>query len=355
MHADWKSFLQTSGAEFENDTLASFGNPEQEGQILWSGNTFCDLSPLGLIAVGGADAASFLQNQLTNDVKLVSDTSCQLTAVCTPKGRMIAILRLFKQGDLFYLSVAAELVTPLITHLRKYVIIAKVTLQDVSDAFVHLGCSGVHMEAEVSGIAGIAAPTEPNQVATLGENMGNGFLAKIPGTIPRYEWIVPAKVGKFLWQKLDVRCAPVGSHQWRLLDIHAGLPSVHTQTVEAFVPQMANLHLVNAVSFTKGCYPGQEIVARTQYLGKLKRRMYLGHVEQGHTPKPGDDLYASIADASQASGKVVDGQPSSTGGFDLLLVTQIANVESGEIRLQDANGPIIQINPLPYAFEPEES
>jgi folate-binding protein YgfZ len=351
MKAEWKEFLQASGAEFEEDHLVSFGNPEQEIQILWSGNTFCDLSNLGLVAVSGTDASNFLQNQLTNDVRLVSDTHCQLTAVCTAKGRVIATFRIFKKEDRYYLSLPKELIPVLIAHLRKYVVISKVTIQDVSEEYVQLGCAGAKIAEELQPIFGVTMPTEPNQACPL----SNGWIAKIPGTIPRFEVVSLASDAKTLWQKLDVRCAPIGTDHWRLLDIHAGLPSIHSQTTEAFVPQMANLHLIDGVSFTKGCYPGQEIVARTQYLGKLKRRMYLGHIEGTSKPSPGEEIYASIADANQASGKVVDAQPSSDGGFDLLFVTQIANVESGDLRVKDETGSIIQLRALPYPFEADES
>jgi hypothetical protein len=144
----------------------------------------------------------------------------------------------------------------------------------------------------------------------------------------------------------------VGATVWSLLGIRAGVPQVYGATTEAFVPQMINLHSIEGVSFRKGCYTGQEVVARMQYLGKLKRRMFLAHVDGSVAPKAGDELFSRETESGQGTGKVVDAQPAPQGGYDLLAVIHIAAVEAGSaIQLQDQNGPLLQFQPLPYTVD----
>jgi folate-binding protein YgfZ len=140
----------------------------------------------------------------------------------------------------------------------------------------------------------------------------------------------------------------VGTPCWEWLEIRNGIPLLTPATQEQFVPQMANMEIIGAVNFQKGCYPGQEIVARTQYLGQSKRRMALAHVEAERPPQPGDELYASAVDA-QPIGMVVNAQAAPDGGYDLLAVLQTANISEGAVHLKSADGPPLGIQPLPYA------
>jgi hypothetical protein len=139
-----------------------------------------------------------------------------------------------------------------------------------------------------------------------------------------------------------------GPDFWALLDIRAGLPTVYDQTAEAFVPQMANLQLVEGVSFTKGCYTGQEVVARMQYLGKLKRRMYLARIAAADVPPPGTDLYAPGSESGQGTGKVVDARRAPAGDIEALVVVETGSAETGDVRLGGPDGPPLTFSPLPY-------
>ena len=149
---------------------------------------------------------------------------------------------------------------------------------------------------------------------------------------------------------LSVTLRPVGAPCWEWLDIRSGLPWITAPTQEQLVPQMANLELVGGVSFQKGCYPGQEIVARTHYRGKLKRRMYLASVASGRAPAPGDNLFSDDL-PGQASGLVVNAQRSPEGGYDVLAVTQIDSRASSSVRLKTPDGPVLRFLELPYAVE----
>jgi folate-binding protein YgfZ len=346
MKIDWKTFLADAGAEFADDKMTHFGNPEQEQEVALSGLVFSDLSHLGVIAVYGDDAEAFLLSQFSNDIRLITDSSSQLNAYCTPKGRMLGLMRVFKQGETFYLRLPQDTVEAVIQRLRMFVMRADVTLEDASDNFVRIGISGEQAADELGSVMS-TLPAGPDQVA----HAADITLLCVPGVRPRFEaYISSLERARKLWDSLNVHGAPVGESAWRLLEILAGLPNVFAATSELFVPQMANLQLVNGVSFKKGCYPGQEIVARMQYLGTLKRRMYLGRIDTGRQVSPGDSLFTST-DNEQPIGRVVDAQPHPDGGQALLAVLQIKIAEAGDLHLGSTTGPLMVLEDLPYPFE----
>ncbi len=345
MKTDWKAFLEEAGAEFVEDRVAHFGNPVREQKVALSGLVFADLGHLGVIAAHGADAGSFLQSQLGNDADQVNESTSQLSSYCTPKGRMLGLMRLFRQGDTWYLRLPRDTLETVIQRLRMFVMRADVTLEDVSDNFIVIGVSGEQAGAELESVTG-SVPGAVDEVT----HAADISLLRVPGIQPRYEAYINSQVAaQRLWDTLNVRGAPVGESAWRLLEIFAGIPTVFAATSELFVPQMANLQLVNGVSFKKGCYPGQEIVARMQYLGTLKRRMYLGIIDTDQTISPGDALYGSD-NSEQAIGRIVDAQPHPDGGQASLAVLQIKSAESGDLHLGSAGGPVMVLEPLPYTF-----
>lgn len=350
MTPEWKEFLVNAGAEIQDDCVTNFGNPDLELRVVTTGNVIADLSHMGLLCIRGEDAQSFLQGQLTNDVRAVSETRSQLTAYCSPKGRMLANGRLFLRDGAYYLRQPREMLDAILKRLRLFVLRARVTLEDATDSLVHFGLSGPTAEAELQNALG-AVPDAVDAVIRCGEVTA----IRIHGPHPRFELYGPVDEMKRLWTALDVQGVPIGATPWALLDILAGVPTVYPETVEAFVPQMVNLQLLNGVSFNKGCYTGQEVIARTQFLGKLKRRMYRAHVDTGTTPKPGDELYSPATEPGQSAGRIVDAKPWPDGGFEVLAVVQIANVETTAVRLGGPEGPELHFGELPYAFEPPEA
>ncbi len=154
-----------------------------------------------------------------------------------------------------------------------------------------------------------------------------------------------------LWQKLSSVARPAGSPCWDWLDIRAGIPEIMPPTQEEFVPQMANLDVIGHVNFKKGCYPGQEVVARMHYLGKAKRRMYLAHVEGDIAPQAGDELYSAEMEG-QACGMVVNAAAAPQGGFDLLAVVQTASQETQMVHWKSLEGTTLEFLPLPYPLPP---
>jgi len=346
MKTDWRTFLSDAGAEFEADKIAHFGNPVREQKVTLSGLVFSDLSHLGVIAVYGADAESFLQSQFSNDISQITDTSTQLDAYCTPKGRILGLMRVFRQGETWYLRLPEDTLEAVIQRLRMYVMRADVTLEDVSDNFLRIGISGEDAVDELRTVMA-EVPVEADQAV----HSSDITLLRVPGVLPRFEAYISALgTASKLWDTLNVRGAPVGESGWRLLEIRNGLPNIFAATSELFVPQMTNLQLLNGVSFNKGCYPGQEIVARMQYLGTLKRRMYLGHIDTDQQPSPADSLFTG-SDSEQAVGRIVDAQSHPDGGQSVLAVLQIKVAEVGDIHLGSADGPLMVLEDLPYAFE----
>ncbi len=345
MISEWKDFLANAGAEFTDSGVAHYGNERRELSVAITGNVFADLSHYGLISVHGDDAETFLQGQFTNDIRKVSDGHSQLSGLCNPKGRLLATFRVFHRGDSYYLCLPASMLEDVIKRLRMFILRSKVTLEDASDTFVHLGVSGGDAQQALHEFAG-ALPEAVNAVV----QDGNHSIVQVPGIHPSYEVFTTIDDARQLWDQLNVQSAPIGANAWQLLDIQAGIPVILPQTREAFVPQMANLQLIDGVSFQKGCYTGQEIVARMQYLGKLKRRMYLARVETDSPPAGGGEIFAA-ENAQQSAGKLVSAAPHPDGGYAILVVLQIASAEGeAELHLGAADGPRLELETLPYPF-----
>ncbi len=349
MKPEWLDFLIDAGAEIENNKVISFGNPQRERHFIHTGLAICDLSHMGLISADGEEAADFLQGQLTNDIHKVDLQHSQLSAYCTHKGRMLANFRIFKRNESFYLRLPHALLEPTLKRLSMFVLMAKVSLKDSSNALVGIGFSGPNADKELAQHFS-ELPTEVDDAV-----QADGYtIIKVAGTVPRYEIYGDLDAMKTLWQQLDVDASAVGSDAWESLDILAGIPTIMPETSEAFVPQMTNMQLINGVNFKKGCYTGQEVVARMQYLGKLKRRMFQVHIDSDEVVRPGDKLFREGSSSGQGTGQIVNAQINPDGGYNALAVIDISDAESGELTLHDANGPDVKLGSLPYNIEAAE-
>ncbi|HOP18404.1 MAG TPA: folate-binding protein, partial [Gammaproteobacteria bacterium] len=237
----------------------------------------------------------------------------------------------------------ADRLPGILKRLRMFVLRAQVTLEDASGELARFGITG-SCAADLLPFA----PGADKATATRDDIT----VIRLPGERPRFEIIGPVSALAPLWSKLSETATQTGPDFWSLMDIRAGVPNVFEDTVEAFVPQMANLQLIGGVSFTKGCYTGQEVVARMQYLGKLKRRMYLAHITDTQRPAPGAEVFSPSSESGQGAGRIVDAAPSPDGGFDVLAVLQISSAEAGDVRLHDAAGPVLELRPMPYDLPP---
>jgi folate-binding protein YgfZ len=300
----------------------------------------CELSSFGLIRFSGPDGRAFLQGQLTCDVEALTPETSTYGSYCTPKGRILATFLLWRMGDDYFMQLPRALREAVQKRLSMYILRSKVQAADATADWVLLGLSGKTAATFVRMVCG-KDPAEIHGVV----HSNDATAIRLPGE--RYELVIPATRAQPVKTMLAHQTEVTEPEHWDWLDIRAGIPFVGPATQEAFVPQMANLDLIGGVSFTKGCYPGQEIVARMHYRGTLKQRMYLASVPEGDPPRPGDKLY-SPATGTQSCGTVVSAAPGPDGVFDALAVMQISAAEHREIHLRSPDGPELELEPLPY-------
>ena len=342
MNPNWKAFLETQSATVDDAGRGSLETTPKAADC-----ALTDLSQFSVIAIRGEDRDTFLQGQLTNDIRELSDTHSQLSSHCSPKGRMLANFRVLRRDDKILLQLPGDKLDEILKRLRMFVLRSKVEITDASDELIPIGIAG-SCATELLAQAFPELPERENDMTRVGELT----VIRLAGSTPRFEILGPLEPIEALWQTLSATARIADSDLWALLDIRAGIPNVYAATTDAFVPQMANMQLIDGVSFTKGCYTGQEVVARMKYLGKLKRRMYLARVESATTPQPGDELHADASASNQASGRIVDARPIGDGRYEMLAVMEIEAAENGQIRL-GAGGPLLTVEPPPYGFDEE--
>lgn len=337
MNPNWRSFLESTEAIFAAETpeISHFGDAAGELQVAGRQTVVVPLCHLSLIEAGGEDAKSFLHSQFTSDVNHLADGQAQHAGWCSAKGRMQASFVLWHSGASYHLMLATDLLEASLKRLKMFVLRSKVTLV-ADEQRILLGLAGPQA-GEALADAGLPVPPQGLQVAN-GE--GGSVLRLDAG---RFVIAAPAASAPGLWQKLTVKARPAGTPVWRWLDVQAAFPLVTLATKEEFVPQMADFEKIGGVSFHKGCYPGQEVVARTQYLGKVKRHLY--RLRSDVPLKAGDDLF-SPDNLDQASGKVMTAAPAPEGGYAALAVVQ-SNF-AANLHLGSRDGPQLQataVNP----------
>jgi folate-binding protein YgfZ len=347
VNEEWNNFLAGYKGVIEAGPSVRFGDARDEVRISATETVLAPLLQRALIRVTGDDAEDFLLGQFTNDLRVLDDTHSQLSAYCTAQGRMLAIFRVLRMTDGFMLMLPDELRDSVVQRLRMYVMRSRVTLAPVDDMVV-IGLSGPGSDALLLDLFGESPAIADSCISR------DGMTAiHVGAKRTRFELLVPTDRLATVWSQLSQKAHAVGTAAWNWLDIQDGIPTVRTATSEAFVPQMTNLDALDGINFKKGCYPGQEIVARMHYLGRLKQRMYGAHLSVDQPPAPGDKLYAPSF-GEQAAGTIVDAQLAPTGGVDLLAVIQIGAAEAGEIHLQAADGPDLSLTELPYLLPAAE-
>jgi folate-binding protein YgfZ len=300
----------------------------------------CRLSQFQVCRISGPEARIFLNNLLTCDVNALKPGSSVYGGLCTPKGRLLATFLLWCAEHGFFMQLPAALSESVRGRLSKYILRSKVIVADASEEFMLFGVSGGAAFAVLQRIFG-TVPLSLHEGSTLQE----ATIIKLPGE--RYEIAVAAEKVSAFRSSLNGEITEFPPQLWEWTDIRAGIPTILPETQEEFIPQMVNLDLIGGVSFTKGCYPGQEIVARMHYLGRLKQRMYLGHIDSEAAPCPGDRLY-SAALGEQACGMIVNAAPAPGGGHDVLASVQISSAAAGDVRWKDLNGRVLGLLPQPY-------
>jgi folate-binding protein YgfZ len=321
--------LQSRGARIAGACVEHFGNPQGELAALATGPTLHPITTDGLLRVSGADAQTFLQSQLSNDVRELSPARAQLTTWCTPQGRMLANAMAWREGEDYFLQLPLELVPGVRTRLQRYVLRARVVLDDASDSRALLGVAGHGAHDVLAKVIG-AVPAAPMQAV---EHEGVR-ITRLHRAL--YALTVPQAQAPGTWDELAHSARPAGTRAWDWHRIQACLPTITAVTQDRFTPQMADQERIGAVSFSKGCYPGQEIVARSQYLGHVKRRLFLVHCDAVMTA--GQDI---LAEGSTA-GTILNAAPAPAGGSDALAVLQI-EAAARPLTLYETRAPLTAV------------
>ncbi|MFZ5533831.1 MAG: YgfZ/GcvT domain-containing protein [Pseudomonadota bacterium] len=343
MKPAWTSFLTDVGAEFTDGKLTHFGNPERERRMVLAGPVLADLDHLGLLEVRGPDARSFLQAQLATDVGKVSVEQASFACYLNPQGKVIASFILFMRGEDFYLMLPREQLEDMLARLRRFVLRARVTLEDASETLIRIGISGTALAGDLQDCIGGALPIQPFAVLTVQDTT----LVALPGPA-RWLALAPLAEMKDLWQRLQVHGAPVGPEAWALLAIQAGEPFLSAETAEQFIPQMLNLDALGAIGFGKGCYPGQETVTRVRHRGEIKRRLRIGLAQADTAPRSGMSLIRAGETAEEAAGTVIAAARHPDGGYLTLAVVRQDVLGAGDITLPDCGNAVFRPRELPY-------
>ena len=300
---------------------------------------FCSLSHEGLLAVRGPDASKFLQGQLTCNLNYLSADTASLGARCTPKGRMLSSFRIVQQGDGYLLAMASELLDSQLTDLQKYAAFSKSKLSDESAQWLRIGLQGG--DAVLASL-GLNLPATADSVVHAGD------MLAVRLSDGRSELWAPAAEAETVLATLAAQLREAPLNDWLLAQVHAGIGQVFGANREQLIPQMINLQALGGVSFKKGCYTGQEIVARMQYLGKLKRRLYRLSLAGDQVPAAATPLFSPVHGSSV--GDVVLAARSSAG-IELLAVVQEDALLDGNLHLGSLEGPALQRLDLPYTLD----
>jgi len=294
-------------------------------------NGVTPLSHWGVIRIEGEDAAKFIHTQLTQDFSLLGLSQARLAAFCSAKGRMQASFIGFKRSPTEILLVCnRDILAPTLKRLSMFVMRAKAKLTDASLDYALFGLAGDAIDSIAAGARSVWTKVDIDSAS---------LIELYPADdVRRALWLAPvadaAPAG-----------APLSEADWAWGEVRSGIAMITMPIVEAFVPQMLNYESVGGVNFKKGCYPGQEVVARSQFRGTLKRRAYQAHSE---APMSAGAEVFQAADATQPCGLVAQAAASPMGGFDAIVSLQIAAVELGGLHLTDAAGPALQLSPAPY-------
>ena len=291
------------------------------------------LDDWGVICASGPDAAAFLNGQLTQDMLHLDGTQARLAGYCSPKGRLLASFVAWRSADdEIALACSADLLPATLKRLSMFVLRAKCKLVDASERLALYGLAGPQADA----LVGSTAMTEWSMVAR-----GDVRIVRLP-TVDG--------VSRYLWIGADAPMLPaLEASAWRWLEVRSGLPRIVAATVDQFVPQMLNYELLGGINFKKGCYPGQEVVARSQYRGTLKRRTYL--LDSAAALQPGQEVFHS-ADPGQPAGMVVLAASADALCHAALVELKIAALDGGTLHAGAADGPLLRPAALPYALEP---
>lgn len=317
MNSDWKSFLLDEHGVLTTATRIDFSGYEPEAK-----KRLCPVTQLGVLTVAGKDAASFLQGQITCNVHDITDNKSSLGAICNPKGRVITTFLLVKRADVYLLLVPVELLAPIKKRLQMYVLRSAVTLTDSSDELCLIGCCQLDVQTSANDQLGNTTRQQSRLTIDLSRQVNRRLLITDAEDAQQF-W--KEQISKYGYQ-------PASSEVWRSLDISDGIPWLTMETSEEYIPQMLNLDTLGGISFTKGCYTGQEIVARTHYLGKSKRQMFVVECDLTEPPAANTAIIDDSTGESVPAGHVLQAQASQSG-CKMLVVLSVSETGTYQLKI----------------------
>jgi tRNA-modifying protein YgfZ len=337
MHDDWQAFLTRQSAVFDNGRVLNFGNQKEELSHALDDNVICDLSQFDVLEIGGKDAGDFLHGQLSSDVESLGVNEMQLSSWCNIKGRVVASFLLYRQTQGFLVLIEKEMTEYFSKRLQMFIMRADVYLKNLSEEKIRIGIRGEALHAHLEQYAETNSLHESLITVPLIDERSRSIV------------LVDIKHAPALWESLSRDALALGCEYWSLFDIQAGLAWIGKTGTEEFLPQSLNLDLIGALSFDKGCYPGQEIIARMHFRGKLKQRLYIGSASLETPPAASIKLFAE--NVNQHVGLLVNSGMQSSGLCLMLLVLDLAFAESEKIYLGAEDGPPIRVSPPAYGLE----
>lgn len=336
-----KTYLINQGARFDNNDLIDFENARQQTDVQDT-DTISALISMGMLEVSGDDAINFLQGQLTNDIKLLNGNNSHYTGYCSPKGRLLSLFLAFAHRDHIHLQLPRSQIEFILKRLKMFILRSKVNITDQSDNIICIGVAGPNATEKLQSIFH-QVPNISHELISLDDTT----LVKLPGTFPRYQVYTSTSNFEKIWGDLSSHFEKVGKPVWDYLEIQAGIPEVVENTRESFVPQMLNLDVLDGINFKKGCYTGQEIVARTHYLGTVKRRTYIAHIDGTEQPEAGEEI--NLDTNENAIGMIVRSAKAPNGGFDVLVEIRVENFieNKNEIKWKSKT---LEFKQMPYTL-----
>lgn len=327
MNTNWLDFLVSQSGIIADSGEVVFSNVANN-----SGKNIYPLTNLSVLTFSGTDAAKFLQGQITCNVNDIVENKSSLGAMCNPKGRVVTTFLLLKKANHFLMILPVELAEVVQRKLQMYVLRSDVNIENSKDEFCLLGLTGLNKTDLPDFFT-----QQHNEVIEI----------NLPGIVHRKIMIATPENAIRIWSELTKRqdCQENSTEAWRYLDIVTGMPWLTMATSEEFIPQMLNVDKLGGISFTKGCYTGQEVVARTHYLGKVKREMLLAECSAKETPAPKSPIIVSVNSVEQVVGLVLQAQLVNNS-CKLLIIIQVNDIDHNALKLKDYNHPALHIIPF---------
>lgn len=345
--SEWHTALCEQGANTQQHPTIDFSHITPNNTPLPEQGIVIN-SDLALLEIQGTDAMKFLQGQVSSDLRHLTLEDSQLSSYNSPKGRIMTLMRILKRAENhFFIILPVELKDFILKRMSMFIMRSDVKINDISEQWAIWG--HFNNDSSEKGLTKFFKdlPVAINKVS----QQSSTTIVSIGNMSERYLFLTPAEDINSLWVSVAKDYKPVSYLFWHLLDIRDGIPSVVESSSEAFVAQMVNMQLLGGVSFKKGCYTGQEVIARMQHLGTLKRQMYHAKVKCNHQPIPGDAIGSEHSKSGQGAGKVVSVVAIDHSEYEILAVLEISSIIAGPLYLEKDHDAILNIIPLPYEHQ----